>query len=104
MNHNFNPREIDRIIEMAWEDRTTFDAIKFQFGLKNKKSFSWCETAWKDRVLIFGENVFLVVKLSMKKSVILQKDALNAHANEALAIIKSQNVKASHNFSLYLYQ
>ena len=25
--------EIDRIIEMAWEDRTPFDAIKFQFGL-----------------------------------------------------------------------
>ena len=25
--------DIDRIIEMAWEDRTTFDAIKFQFGL-----------------------------------------------------------------------
>ena len=25
--------EVDRIIEMAWEDRTTFDAIKFQFGL-----------------------------------------------------------------------
>ena len=24
---------IDRIIEMAWEDRTTFDAIEFQFGL-----------------------------------------------------------------------
>ena len=23
----------DRIIEMAWEDRTTFDAIKFQFNL-----------------------------------------------------------------------
>ncbi len=25
--------EIDRIIQMAWEDRTTFDAIKIQFGL-----------------------------------------------------------------------
>ncbi|TBX64811.1 TIGR03643 family protein [Flavobacterium silvisoli] len=25
--------EIDRIIEMAWEDRTPFDAITFQFGL-----------------------------------------------------------------------
>ena len=25
---------IDRIIEMAWEDRTPFDAIQFQFGLK----------------------------------------------------------------------
>ncbi|WMX15594.1 MULTISPECIES: TIGR03643 family protein [unclassified Aureispira] len=28
-----SPREKDRIIEMAWEDRTTFDAIEFQFGL-----------------------------------------------------------------------
>lgn len=29
-------RQIDRVIEMAWEDRTTFDAIKFQFGLKEQ--------------------------------------------------------------------
>lgn len=28
-----NEIQIDRIIEMAWEDRTPFDAIKFQFGL-----------------------------------------------------------------------
>ena len=28
---------IDRIIEMAWEDRTTFDAIKFQFGLSEQE-------------------------------------------------------------------
>lgn len=27
---------IDRIIEMAWEDRTTFEAITFQFGLKEQ--------------------------------------------------------------------
>lgn len=27
---------IDRIIEMAWEDRTTFEAIQFQFGLKEQ--------------------------------------------------------------------
>lgn len=25
---------IDRIIEMAWEDRTPFEAIEYQFGLK----------------------------------------------------------------------
>jgi len=25
-------RDIDRIIEMAWEDRTPFEAIKLQFG------------------------------------------------------------------------
>jgi uncharacterized protein (TIGR03643 family) len=28
---------IDRIIEMAWEDRTTFEAIQFQFGLKEEQ-------------------------------------------------------------------
>ena len=28
---------VDRIIEMAWEDRTTFDAIKFQFGLSEQE-------------------------------------------------------------------
>tara|TARA_R110000868_G_scaffold6126_3_gene35349 strand:+ start:3003 stop:3275 length:273 start_codon:yes stop_codon:yes gene_type:complete len=29
--------DIDRIIEMAWEDRTTFEAIDFQFGLKEQE-------------------------------------------------------------------
>ena len=29
-------REIDRIIEMCWEDRTPFEAIEFQYGLKEK--------------------------------------------------------------------
>ena len=29
--------EIDRVIEMAWEDRTPFDAITFQFGLKEQE-------------------------------------------------------------------
>ena len=27
------PADIDRIIQMAWEDRTSFDAIQAQFGL-----------------------------------------------------------------------
>ena len=27
---------IDRIIEMAWEDRTSFEAIQYQFGLSEK--------------------------------------------------------------------
>ncbi|QBZ98750.1 TIGR03643 family protein [Flavobacterium sangjuense] len=30
---NLDDIAIDRIIEMAWEDRTPFDAIKIQFGL-----------------------------------------------------------------------
>tara|TARA_A200000113_G_scaffold173569_1_gene158650 strand:+ start:42 stop:326 length:285 start_codon:yes stop_codon:yes gene_type:complete len=28
--------QIDRVIEMAWEDRTPFDAILLQFGLKEE--------------------------------------------------------------------
>lgn len=28
--------DIDRVIEMAWEDRTTFESINFQFGLKEQ--------------------------------------------------------------------
>ena len=31
-----NQINTDRIIEMAWEDRTTFDAIKNQFGVTEK--------------------------------------------------------------------
>ncbi len=27
-----SPEDTDRIIQMAWEDRTPFEAIKFQFG------------------------------------------------------------------------
>ena len=29
--------EMDRIVEMAWEDRTPFDAIKVQFDVDEKK-------------------------------------------------------------------
>ena len=33
---NLSLIEKDRIIEMAWEDRTTFEAIEMQFGLKQQ--------------------------------------------------------------------
>jgi len=32
-----NAIAIDRIIEMAWEDRTPFEAIQFQFGLSENE-------------------------------------------------------------------
>ena len=50
--------QIDRVIEMAWEDRTPFDAIRFQFGLaeadvkvlmKNELKFSSYKL-WRKRV------------------------------------------------------
>ena len=50
--------DINRVIEMAWEDRTTFDSIKDQFGIseadviklmrKNLKNRSF--KLWRKRV------------------------------------------------------
>ena len=37
MKIKLTPLDTDRIIEMAWEDRTTFDAILLQFGLKEQE-------------------------------------------------------------------
>jgi uncharacterized protein (TIGR03643 family) len=55
---SINEQDRDRIIEMAWEDRTPFDAIEIQFGLKEQevielmrreiKPSSW--RRWRERV------------------------------------------------------
>ena len=37
---DLRPEQIDRIIEMAWEDRTPFDAIQMQFGAQRRRSYS----------------------------------------------------------------
>lgn len=37
---NLDPGSIDRIVEMAWEDRTSFEAIEFQFGLSEQDVIS----------------------------------------------------------------
>jgi len=57
-NKELNEVEIDRIIEMAWEDITPFDAIKFQFGLSEadvkalmKKELKFSSyKLWRERV------------------------------------------------------
>lgn len=33
----FSEAELDRIIEMAWEDRTPFEAIEIQFGVNESE-------------------------------------------------------------------
>ena len=37
LEKEFTERELDRIIEMAWEDRTPFEAIEFQFGVSEQE-------------------------------------------------------------------
>jgi uncharacterized protein (TIGR03643 family) len=34
---SLSERDTDRIIEMAWEDRTSFDVIKLQYGLSEQE-------------------------------------------------------------------
>ncbi len=56
--YQLDDQAVDRIIEMAWEDRTPFDAILAQFGLPEKaviklmrqsiKLSSW--KRWRERV------------------------------------------------------
>jgi len=37
VNQQLTAIALDRIIEMAWEDRTPFEAILFQFGVSEKE-------------------------------------------------------------------
>ena len=56
--YNLTDRDTDRIVEMAWEDRTSFDAIEEQFGVpesdvivlmrREMKPSSW--RMWRARV------------------------------------------------------
>lgn len=44
MHPHLTAADIDRIIEMAWEDRTPFEAITFQFGLSEPDVISLMRT------------------------------------------------------------
>jgi len=56
--NKFSLREIDRIIEMAWEDRTPFEAIFNQFSINEKELISLMRNnlkrnsfkLWRERV------------------------------------------------------
>ena len=47
MKNNFTEIELDRIIEMAWEDRTPFEAIAFQFGITEQQTIEIMRTEMK---------------------------------------------------------
>ena len=47
MKKNFSVEQIDRIIEMAWEDRTPFEAINFQFGISEAETIALMRTELK---------------------------------------------------------
>lgn len=58
MKTTFSDKDTDRIIEMAWEDRTPFEAIYHQFGLREDEVKSFMKAnlkfssyrLWRQRV------------------------------------------------------
>lgn len=42
-----NESEMDRLIEMAWEDRTPFEAIQFQFGMNQGEVIKFMRSTLK---------------------------------------------------------
>ena len=81
--------ETDRIIEMAWEDRTPFEAIEFQFGLPEAAVISLMRkelkrssfNLWRKRVnskisskhLLLRESEITRFKCSRQKTISLNK-------------------------------
>ncbi len=55
---NLTESEVSRVIEMAWEDRTPFEAIEEQFGLQEKQVIKFMRSQlkpgsfrlWRERV------------------------------------------------------
>ena len=57
---SLNIYQIDRIIEMAWEDKTPFEAIMFQFEISESEVISIMRNNLKIILLKCGESVLIV--------------------------------------------
>ena len=73
-----NIREIDRVIEMCWEDRTPFEAIEFQFGLKEK------------------EAIEIMRKNLKKKSFKVWRKRVSGRKTKHMGFISSERFKSTH--------
>jgi hypothetical protein len=76
----FSEIQIDRIIEMAWEDRTPFEAIRFQFGISEQQ-------------------VIEIMRNDMPNYVSMVSTDSNANCNDKLHTIKSP----SDNFVTHFF-
>ncbi len=82
---DFNDIQIDRIIEMAWEDRTPFDAIKFQFQISEAEV----------KALMKKELKFSSYKLWRKRV----ENCKTKHANKRIEGIDRFKCKLQRNIS-----
>lgn len=58
LQFKLSEEDVSRIVEMAWEDRTPFEAIELQFGLNESQTIELMRTSmkassfkmWRERV------------------------------------------------------
>jgi len=74
--------DIDRIIEMCWEDRTPFEAIEYQFGLKEE-----------DAINIMRQNL-------KPKSFKVWRKRVSGRNTKHMALIDSTRFKSTHKRKL----
>ena len=67
--------DIDRIIQMAWEDRTPFDAILAQFGLPEKAVIVLMRTEMKHKSFIMWRK--RVTNRATKHRALRDNEAIN---------------------------
>ncbi len=74
--------DLDRIIEMCWEDRTPFEAIEFQFGLKEE-----------DAIRIMRSNL-------KSKSFKVWRKRVSGRSTKHMALKDSTRFKSTHKRKL----
>ena len=71
-------KDIDRIIEMCWEDRTPFESIEFQFGLKEKDAIK------------------IMRKYLKRKSFNVWRERVNGRSTKHMRLKDSSRFKSTH--------
>ena len=86
--------EKDRIIEMAWEDRTPFEAITIQFGLPEKEVIKLMRgTLKRSSFNLWRKRVNSGSVKNMPKSATPKSTDLNARYSATSQVIKSRKDK-----------
>lgn len=82
-------RQLDRIIEMAWEDRTPFEAIEFQFGFPEKEIIKIMRGNLKESSFkLWRKRVNSGVSKKHLKKEVQKSAALNARGRKPFLEIK----------------
>lgn len=74
-----NEEEKQRLIEMAWQDRTHFDTIKVQLGISENQVKKMMRKLISPKAYKRWRNVYMVVKPNMHSFVSINPRAFKGH-------------------------